>query len=311
MKTKALLFLSAYLFGSWYPALAQMASLAASLGNYRSSLKVASIEGLSVKSFSGVAFHPETQCLYVVDNDNAVIYELSVTGTLLRSISTTGFLDPEGITYQSGDYFLLSEEGLANIVRISLPRTGSGPVAHASGTLLNLGPDMGNSGIEGVSYRPGDKTAFAVKEISPSRLYRITFDAEGNPNAYLPDQPFSLAALEGDAADIWALDDGNFILVNQEKNQLIGYDSTGRPLSSLALGMSKPEGIAIDTRDETLYIVGEPMELTVWKPMGTGLTGPRALPARATRSKPVYSLDGKRVKRRAPHGPPTERSFGF
>jgi uncharacterized protein YjiK len=281
--------------GAMNPAQAQKASLAASLGDYGPGLKSATVAGLSVKSFSGVAFHPETGNLYVVDNDNATVYELSVTGLLLRAVSTTGFADPEGISYQGGDYFLIAEEGPANIVRVALPRTGSGPVARAGAVSLNLGPDMANFGIEGVSYRHADQTAYAVKEISPSRLYRITCDSGGIPKAVAPDQPFSLGALDGDAADVWALDDGNFILVNQEQNRLVGFDSTGKVLSSLALGMSKPEGIAIDTRDGTIYIVGEPMELTVWKPQSTRIgKGPR--PALHGREPGIFfSLDGKRV----------------
>lgn len=244
-------------------------SLAASLGNYETTLKVASVAGISAKSFSGVAFHSETRNLYAVDNDNAVVYELSANGTLLRSITTTGFQDPEGISYQSGDFFFISEEGLANIVRIQLPRTGSGPVAWSSGKALNIGANMSNSGIEGVSYCAAKNTVYAVKEITPPRLYRLTLDATGNPATSFPNDPFNIENKSGDAADILALNDGNFILVNQEGNKLEGYNAQGQLLSSLALGMSKPEGIALDTSSGTLYVVGEPLEFHVLKPKTT------------------------------------------
>lgn len=246
-------------------------SPAAALSGYESSLKVTSVAGVSAKSFSGVAFHPETKTLFVVDNDNAVVYELSKTGTLLRSITTTGITDPEGISYQGDDYFLITEEGLANIVRVKLPRTGTGPVAKSGGASLNLGPNMSNSGIEGVSYRPSDKTVFAAKEISPSRLYRITVDGAGIPNASFPDEPFDVSSHKGDIADILALNDGNFVLVNDEENKLEGFGPNGQALSSLPLGMSKPEGIAMDTADGTLYVVGEPQEFSVFKRKPSGL----------------------------------------
>jgi uncharacterized protein YjiK len=262
-------------------------SPAASLSGYESTLKVTTVAGVSAKSFSGVAFHPETKTLFVIDNDNAVIYELSKTGALLRSITTTGITDPEGISYQADDYFLISEEGLANIVRIKLPRTGSGPVAKSSGTSLNIGPNMANSGIEGVSYRSSDKTVFAAKEITPSRLYRITLDGTGNPTASFPDEPFDVSTKPGDIADILALNDGNFILVNQEQDKLEGFGPKGQALGSLTLGMSKPEGIAIDTTDGTIYVVGEPLEFSVWKkktsnvhPVRAGERGFSAFPGR-------------------------------
>ncbi len=249
--------------------LPQAQSLAASLGNYEATLKVGSVAGISAKSFSGVAFHPVTKTLYVVDNDNAVVYELSTSGILLRSITTTGFQDPEGISYQSDDFFFISEEGLANIVRIKLPRAGTGPVAWSSGKALNIGANMSNSGIESVSYCAAKNTVYAAKEIGPPRLYRLTLDSDGNPAASFPNDPFNIENKSGDVADIYALNDGNFIFVNQEGNKLEGYNPQGQLLSSLALGMSKPEGIAVDTSTGTLYIVGEPLEFQVLKPKTT------------------------------------------
>jgi uncharacterized protein YjiK len=248
------------------------ASPAASLSDYEAVTHVASVAGLSAKSFSGVAFHPGTRMLYVVDNDNAIVYELNPAGILQRSIATSGFTDPEGISYQSGDYFFLSEEGLANIVRIQLPRTGTGPVAKAGGASLNIASNLGNSGIEGVSYCHAKNTVYAVQETGPARMYRISLDASGNPIASFPDDPFDIQGKSGDAADILALDDGNFIIVNQEQDKLEGYGPQGQALSSLALGMAKPEGIAIDTADGTLYIVGEPLEFKVFRKKG-GQTG--------------------------------------
>jgi uncharacterized protein YjiK len=234
------------------------------------------VAGVSAKSFSGVAYHPDTKSLYVVDNDNANIYELSTTGALLRTIATSGIVDPEGIAYQGDDYFLLTEEGLANIVRLKVPRTGTGPLPKSGGTVLNIGPDMANSGIEGVAYCAAGKTAYAVKEIGPPRLYHIVLDGSGIPVSSTPDDPFDIGSKQGDAADIYALDDGNFIVVNQEQGKLEGYGPQGQALSSLPLGMSKPEGLAVDPGTGTLYVVGEPAEVSVFRKKGTGI---RIVPA--------------------------------
>jgi uncharacterized protein YjiK len=255
-------------------------SLAASLGGYAAVLRVPSVAGVSAKSFSGVAFHPETRTLYVIDNDNAVIYELNASGVLQRSIATSGFADPEGIAYQGADTFLIAEEGLANIVRIKLPRSGNGPVAKSGGAVLNLSPvNFANSGIEGVAYRPADKTVFAVKEIDPPRLYRIAIDGTGNPKTAFPNDPFNIEAKSGDAADIWALNDGGFILVDQEQGRLEGYGPDGQALSSLSLGMTKPEGIAVDNMDGTIYVVGEPLEFAVFRKKGAAISKPLAQPS--------------------------------
>ncbi|MEO6097148.1 MAG: SdiA-regulated domain-containing protein [Fibrobacteria bacterium] len=251
-------------------------SLASSLGQYRAVTRVTSVAGVSAKSFSGAAFHPVTHTLYVVDNDNNSVYELDTSGVLLRTIATTGFADLEGIAYQADDWFLVSEEGLANVVRVKLPRTGTGPVAKPSTGNLKLDSNMANSGIEGVAYRASDKSAFAVKEINPPRIYRITLDGSGNPAASQADTPFDIGNKSGDAADIYALNDGNFILVNQEGNKLEGYGPQGQALSSLSLGMSKPEGLAIDTASGTLYVVGEPVEFRALKKPSTAARHPAA-----------------------------------
>jgi uncharacterized protein YjiK len=238
------------------------ASLAERLEDLRPLKPVATVSGTTAKSFSGVALQPETQSLYVVDNDDAKVYVLTTAGVLQRIISTSGLTDPEGITYQGNNGFLISEEGKANIIQTPLPLSGTGPIAMTapSATILNIGPDMANSGIEGVSYCAANKTAYAIKEINPSRLYRIALDEAGKPVESFPDEPFVLTNHNGDIADILALDDGNFLLVNQENSRLEGYDSQGKLLSTLLVTMNKVEGITLDKDSETLYLVGEPNE---------------------------------------------------
>ncbi len=258
-----------------FPERAQ--SPAARLSDYQAVARVSAVAGVSAKSFSGVAFHPAAKTLYVIDNDNAIVYELDTAGVLRRTLATSGFTDPEGIVYQADDYFLISEEGLADIVRVKLPRTGTGPVARPGGAVLSLGPNMANSGIEGVAYRAADRTAFAVKEIDPPRMYRIALDSAGVPASASADQPFDIGKKSGDAADIAALDDGNFILVNQEQNRLEGYDAKGTALGTLALGMAKPEGIALDSASGTIYVVGEPAEFAAFRLKGaSGIRGGQA-----------------------------------
>jgi uncharacterized protein YjiK len=250
-----------------------MPSLAAQLDAFAVVSRIDAVAGVTARSFSGVAWQHETASLYIVDNDNANIYVLNTSGQLQRTLATTGMTDLEGIVYQGDNRFLLSEEGKANIIRLELPRQGNGPVTAVGAPLLNLGPDMGNSGIEGVAYRTGDgasdgtvdRAAFAVKEISPPRLYRIELDDSGNPISTTTNIPFNIESKDGDAADLFALNDGHFIFVNQESNRLEGYNAQGQLLSILALGMSKPEGLAIDTASQTLYVVGEPAEFRVFK----------------------------------------------
>ena len=243
-------------------------SIASSLGLYQKTFET-DITGISGTSSSGVTFYPGTGTLYVVDDANTTVYEISTTGSLIRSITLSGFDDTEGIAYQSGMFFFIVEERLANVLRVQLPQSGSGPVSWDSCAVLSIADDWGNSGLEGVSYCASTNTVYAVKEIDPPRLYRITLDSNDNPANFFENDPFNIEGISGDAADIYALSDGNFLILSQEENKLIGYSDTGEILSELSLGMTKPEGITIDPNDSTIYVVGEPRELFVFENQGT------------------------------------------
>ncbi|MGD9200709.1 MAG: SdiA-regulated domain-containing protein [Chitinispirillia bacterium] len=247
-------------------------SIASSLAGYQKKLGL-SVSGVSGSNFSGVAFFPHSRTLYVVDDANETVYELSTAGNLIRSISLSGFNDTEGIAYQMGNYFFIAEERLANIVRVELPLTGSGPVDRDKGVIFSISENWSNQGLEGVTYNLASSTVYAVKEINPTTLYRIKLDNDGNPTEFFKNDPFNLENTDGDAAGIYALSDGTFLIVNQMQNKLTGYSKTGKKLSELWLMMNKPEGITVDERNGTLYVVGERRELYVFENPGlTGLT---------------------------------------
>jgi len=243
-------------------------SIAASLSTYQKSFET-DIAGISGTSTSGVTFHPGSKTLFIVDDANTTVFEISLSGVLIRSITLSGFEDTEGIAYHYGDYFFLVEERLANVVRARMPQAGSGPVSRDSCTALNLGPNMGNSGLEDIACTATPAMAYAVKESAPPRLYRITLDGNGNPAGFSQNDPFNIEAISGDAAGLFVLSDGNFLILSQEENKLKGYNPTGEKLSEVSLGMTKPEGITVDQSDSTIYIVGEPRQLFILKKTGT------------------------------------------
>ena len=204
-----------------------------------------------------------------MDDANTTVYEISKTGDLIRSITLSGFDDTEGIAYQSDNYFFIVEERIANVLRVQLPETGSGPVLWDSCTVLSIAENWGNSGLEDVAYCANTTMVYAVKELGPSALYRITLDTNGDPVNFFVNDPFSIEGISGDAAGIYALSDGNFLILNQEENKLNGYSGAGEILSELPLGMTKPEGITIDPNDSSIYVVGEPRQLFVFEKQGT------------------------------------------
>ncbi len=247
------------------PQWVSAASIAATLSDYKATLKTEN-EEVSGLSFSGVSFHPGSKTLFVIDDAAKNVYEFNTEAKLVRSIGLSGFDDTEGIAWQSGQYFLIVEERLANLHRIQIPEEGTGPVTHnESMPYLSLGENFGNSGLEGVAFDKINELAYVVKEKDPVTLYKVSLDDEGYPSDYTTDDPFDISQIDGDAADIYVLSDGNFLLLNQEQNILYGYDTTGKILSELELDMKKPEGVAVDESTGIITVVGEPREFYVFE----------------------------------------------
>jgi uncharacterized protein YjiK len=265
-------------------AAVQALSIAASLAGYTATLKVTSISGLTATQISGVAYHPGSKTLFVVDNGNNMIYELDTAGKALRSITTSGFNDIEGISYQKDRYFYIAEEGTSSVVRISIPATGTGPVVKSTGTALIIGSGWGNNGLEGVSYCSSNKTVYGVKERLPPQIHRVTLDSAGNPVAEFANDPFNIETKSGDAADIAALSDGTFLIVDQEENKLVGYSAQGQVLSELSLQiiMTQPEGVACDESSGTIYLAGEQRQFFVFRQTVASTTAGKSASVLAT-----------------------------
>ena len=64
---------------------------------------------------------------------------------------------------------------------------------------------------------------------------------------------------------MYALDDGNLLLLSQEGRTLYGVDTNGNVLPQIQLTMNQPEGVTLNKADNAIYIVGESRQLGVLK----------------------------------------------
>lgn len=267
-------------------------------------------------NFSGVAFDPNTGTLLVVDNNSCNIHELTTSGQHVNSIKLNGFNDVEGIAFQADNYFLVCEERNGNVIRINLPQSRSGSINKNDCQVLFILKDNSNSGIEDVTYMSSRKICFAVKEKRPTAIFRLLFDNTGKPVEYQEISTFSWSGLEGDAAGIYALEDGNILILNEIGKKIIGMDSTGRVLSEIIIDMNQPEGITCNEDDGTIYVIGEKRELAtfslkkerirkragesvrVFSNTGTGiiLSNKKAFGKSISPNKICYTLNGKYIE---------------
>jgi uncharacterized protein YjiK len=297
-------------------------SIAESLTDYEYYISINKVKDIPDSNISGAALTPDSKGVFIVDDKSCTIYQLDAGGNLIRTITTTGFSNFEGITrYNGNSYFVIEEDpNHSDIVRIEIPATGDGPVSRNKNMVLTLAQDWGNEGLEGISYRASDGKLFAAKQKNPSRLFRIGLTSSGKPDSVFNDVPWAIGDISSDISDMVALSDGKFLLINGLELKLTGYTPDGKPLSTLDLsGMKKPEGLAVDETDGTIYVTGEQRQFYVYKKKTPvfpsqkrnaaipeficNRIGPTTLllryvvPNRMRVSLELFSVDGKKIAR--------------
>lgn len=230
---------------------------------------------------SAVTWNWDTGTLFVVGDEGDQLVEVSTTGTLLSSMTLTGFDDTEGLTYIGGGQFVITEERIQDAYRLTYAAGGSASRGSLPG--VSLGPTVGNVGIEGLSFDPQTGQFIVVKEKTPQAVYDAVLDF---PNGTASVNSLFTPALGVlDLSDVQVLstvaapgsgDLENLLLYSQESALLMEVDRSGNLLSSFDFSgiAGDAEGVTIDANG-TIYIVGEEPELYVLSP------NPVPLPAAA------------------------------
>ncbi len=257
------------------PALAgaQVASL--DLGNYRLTRQLALPAGPASEA-SAVTWNWDRDSLFVVGDEGNAIVEVDRNGTLLGSMSLSGFDDTEGLTYIGGGRFVVVEERLQDAYVLTY--TAGGAISRSSLASASLGVTVGNVGLEGISYDPSTGQYIVVKEKTPQQVNAATINfgtgASGTANVTSLFNPASLGL--SDLSDVQVLstvldpssaDYGNLLIYSQESARLLEVSRTGTVLSmySLAGITDSAEGVTID-RNGTIYIVDEGPNMYVLTP---------------------------------------------
>jgi len=216
---------------------------------------------------SGVTYNWDNGRLYAVEDEGLRIFEFDKFGNYLSSMQLLNAgTDPEGITYIGGGQFLVAEERIQDMYRISY--TAGGSLNRTGLPTFSVGATVGNVGLEGISYDPISGTVFGAKEKTPQGIYSVTgLDLPtmtgGVVSMYTP----SFGTL--DLADVQVLstvsalvgsgDQNNLLVLSQESKLLMEVDQAGNILSQLdltSLGSASIEGVTVD-ENGTIYLVSE------------------------------------------------------
>jgi hypothetical protein len=232
----------------------------------------------SASEASAVSYNPDTGTLFVLGDEGDALAEVSLQGQLLTSMTLTGFDDTEGLAYLGGGRFAITEERLQNAYRFTYSAGGS--VSRASLPVVDLGPTVGNVGIEGIAYEASTNTFFTVKEKTPQAVRSGTIDFDAGtasmPDLFAPNLgvlDLSDIALLSSVPELVGTPSAQSLLIySQESQRLLEVSRTGTVLSSFDLtGVTDAEGVTVGP-DGTIYIVGEAPALYVLVP-GPGTAG--------------------------------------
>lgn len=241
---------------------------------------------LLAEEASAVAFNRDTGTLFIVGDGGRAVVQVSTTGSLIDSmILPTGsspqgneFYDTEGLTYVGGGKFVMTEERYRTVVQFNYaPNT---TLTRAGTQTVDLGTNVGNTGLEGISYDPLTSGFILVNQEAGSggslqRIFqtRVDFSAltasNGSPTTVNANALFNAANIGFTAlSDVYALSNVNSftgqplasnVLVVSLSGQVKEFDRNGTLLSTLNIaGGAQPqaEGLTMDDNG-ILYIVGE------------------------------------------------------
>jgi uncharacterized protein YjiK len=215
---------------------------------------------------SAVTWNWDTNTLFVLGDEGDALAEVGLDGSPLGFMTLTGFADTEGLAYVGGDRFVLTEERLQDAYQLTYSAGGT-----VDGTALpsaDLGPTVGNIGIEGISLDRRDGRFVTVKETGPQevRIGDLAFGSPGSASMGTLFDPTGLAVL--DLSDVSVLSGvtalagtpgaDDLLIFSQASARLLHVTRTGALLGSFDFSgfALDAEGVTIDANG-TIYVVAE------------------------------------------------------
>ncbi len=240
--------------------------------------------GISGLEASAVTYARDRGTLFFVGDEGTGVVEISLTGATIGYMNFnwagTGSSkhDAEGLTYLGNGVLVVGEERLQDAYRFNYVAGGTAVLANDSVSISNT--NVGNSGMEGISYDPRDGSFVTVKQVGPEDILAgtLTFapslgGASTMSNLFDPTL-MGLATLSDvltlspvDALAGTAAAD-NLLVLSLGSRKLVEVDRTGNVLSSFDLSsvlnsvggdFNAIEGVTIDEKG-TIYLVAEQLQ---------------------------------------------------
>jgi len=163
--------------------------------NFYQSIISTDIEGIIDGEVSGVTWNPLINSLYLINDENGIIWETDTSLNILRTITGADFGDTEDIIFLTDNkYAIVTEEGLLYVGNI-LNGSDDYEVNPNLFQEISFSTSDNNSGPEGVAYNSIDEIIYIVKEKNPMAIFRFELPNTDLDTTIIPEIPFNAQSL--------------------------------------------------------------------------------------------------------------------
>ena len=217
--------------------------------------------------------------LFFVGDEGTGVVEISRTGQTIGSMAfnwtSTGSTkhDTEGLTYLGNGVLVVGEERLYDAYSFNYLAGGTANLVSSGVSISNA--NVGNSGMEGISYDPRDGSFVAVKQESPEDILagKLSFGANlagsSTMSTLFNASLMGLATLS-DVQTLSPIDSlagtaaaDNLLVLSLGSRSLIEVNRAGQVLSTFdltnVLAHNGIEGVTVDDKG-TIYLVAEQIQ---------------------------------------------------
>jgi|TARA_B110000438_G_scaffold164212_1_gene157144 uncharacterized protein YjiK len=213
---------------------------------------------------SGVTINHDNGHLYLIEDDNGIIWETDQDLTLIRTIYGGDFGDTEDIVYLGNhEYAIVIESG---DLFIGIIPTGDSDINIDPEDFQKVTFDIHdeNSGPEGIAFDTLSQTFFVVKEKDPMVFYQFQRPSGTSDTTIIPNIPFDAEnEFEGIMEDLSSIvfdyRTGRVLILSDQTKRLIDVDqNSGDIIGAMSIyNMEQPEGVSFNNGYDIL-VVGEP-----------------------------------------------------
>jgi uncharacterized protein YjiK len=199
---------------------------------------------VDIPGISDLSLYKNENEFLTVNDTLSKVYVISINGDMIKTLNYNGE-DLEGVTYNPFDSAIfVVEEKKKEVVKLDI-----------NGNEFFRFPIEVNNifkkhGPEGISFNPVNEHLYVVNEKYPSLLIEMTLSGEVVDSS-------ELTFARDYSAVYYDPLDGSLWILSEESQILAKCDLSGKPVKQYITGITKGEGLVVDSGNSRIYITSE------------------------------------------------------